>query len=137
MSTVIRANISQKNLWWIPKHRYYELKHFCMQYPDWRKERSALRDLAPVSNPELPADGGFGRPVENLVERMTYFNDRIVMVEEAAKLTDDCIGEFILKAVISGKSYDAMYALRPIPCCRDIYYELYRKFFYILNRLRG
>ena len=37
MSTVIRPEISKKNLYWIPKHRYYELKHFCLQYPEWKK----------------------------------------------------------------------------------------------------
>lgn len=35
MSTQIRPETSQKNPYWIPKHRYYELKHFVMQYPAW------------------------------------------------------------------------------------------------------
>lgn len=30
-----RAQLSVKNPCHIPKHRYYELKHFCLQYPDW------------------------------------------------------------------------------------------------------
>ena len=32
-----RAQLSAKNPCRIPKHRYYELKHFCLQYPDWKK----------------------------------------------------------------------------------------------------
>lgn len=32
-----RAQLSAKNPCHIPKHRYYELKHFCLQYPDWKK----------------------------------------------------------------------------------------------------
>ena len=32
-----RAQLSTKNPCSIPKHRYYELKHFCLQYPDWKK----------------------------------------------------------------------------------------------------
>lgn len=32
-----RAQLSVKNPCHIPKHRYYELKHFCLQYPDWKK----------------------------------------------------------------------------------------------------
>ena len=30
------GNFSQNNEYWISKHRYYELKHFCMQYPLWK-----------------------------------------------------------------------------------------------------
>ena len=30
MSTVIRPEISEKNKYWISKHRYYELKHLCL-----------------------------------------------------------------------------------------------------------
>ena len=37
MSTVIRPELSYRNTWFVPKHRYYELKHFCLQYPDWKK----------------------------------------------------------------------------------------------------
>ena len=42
MSTQIRPEISQKNPYWIPKHRYYELKHFVMQYPAWVAARKGL-----------------------------------------------------------------------------------------------
>ena len=37
MATTIRPELSEKNPYWIEKHRYYELKHFCLQYPIWRK----------------------------------------------------------------------------------------------------
>lgn len=33
MANDIRPEVSQKNPYWIGKHRYYELKHFCLQYP--------------------------------------------------------------------------------------------------------
>ena len=50
MGTVIRAELSKKNKYWIERHRYYELKHFCMQYPIWKKVYSAIegaRGIAP------------------------------------------------------------------------------------------
>ena len=37
MGTTLRAELSEKNPYWIEKHRYYELKHFCLQYPIWKK----------------------------------------------------------------------------------------------------
>lgn len=42
MGTTIRPELSEKNPYWIEKHRYYELKHFCLQYPIWRKAYSVL-----------------------------------------------------------------------------------------------
>ena len=35
MGTNIRPEISERNPYWISKHRYYELKHFCLQYNGW------------------------------------------------------------------------------------------------------
>lgn len=46
MSTTIRPEISKKKNYWIEKHRYYELKHFCLQYPIWKKACSSLDGLA-------------------------------------------------------------------------------------------
>lgn len=37
MATVIRPEISEKNKYWIGRHRYYELKHFCLQYSEWKR----------------------------------------------------------------------------------------------------
>ena len=44
MATEIRPELSEKNPYWIGKHRYYELKHFCLQYPIWKKAYNALLD---------------------------------------------------------------------------------------------
>ena len=35
MGTVIRPEVSKSNEYWIPRDRYYELEHFCLQYPSW------------------------------------------------------------------------------------------------------
>jgi hypothetical protein len=45
MGTDIRAEVSTKNRYWIDKHRYYELKHFCLQYPQWKKMYASLDGL--------------------------------------------------------------------------------------------
>ena len=42
MGTTIRPELSEKNPYWIERHRYYELKHFCLQYPIWKKAYAAL-----------------------------------------------------------------------------------------------
>lgn len=50
MSTVIRSEVSKKNVYWIERHRYYKLKHFCFQYPLWKKAYAEIDRLANKCN---------------------------------------------------------------------------------------
>ena len=58
------------------------------------------------------------------------------MVERVAKKTDSELAEYILKGVTEGWSYDILKARMNIPCCKDVYYAAYRKFFWLLSRER-
>ena len=65
-----RAEVSKRNKYYISKHRYYELKHFCLQYSEWTKAVRMLNawDKAPNdfvmvdSKNKTPAN-----PTENLL----------------------------------------------------------------------
>lgn len=46
MGNIIRAEVSENNPYWIEKHRYYELKHFCLQYPTWKRNYVSLEGLS-------------------------------------------------------------------------------------------
>ncbi len=137
MSTKMRAELSKKNPYWIERHRYYELKHFCMQYPSWKKSLNLVDGYSShspetVSNTsQLPGDITADRALTR-----TYYTERIDMVERIAYLTDPVIGRYILKGVTEGVSYEVLKVRIDIPCCKDIYYDLYRKFFWLLNKER-
>lgn len=34
----VRPEVSKKSKYYISRHRYYELKHLCLQYPELKKE---------------------------------------------------------------------------------------------------
>lgn len=72
---------------------------------------------------------------ERVIE-MIYFSERMLLVEMVAKETDDFLYPYILKAVIDDVSYTNLKTQHHIPCSRDVYYENYRKFFYILSQRR-
>lgn len=36
------VELSERNPYYISKHRYYELKHFCLQYPEWEEAMAIL-----------------------------------------------------------------------------------------------
>ena len=139
MSTTIRAELSERNKYWIEKHRYYELKHFCLQYPLWRKARAALDSLSkrPNNSAAVSKTNKISSPVEKCVEARLFYTDRMELLENVANETDKVMAVYILKAVTEGISYDHLKVRMNVPCCKDTYYELYRRFFWLLNKARG
>ncbi len=136
MSTAIRSEVSKKNIYWIERHRYYELKHFCLQYPLWKKAYSEIDGLCRQYNDQVRTTSHETSPTEKLAEDMLYYSERMNMVERAAYETDQSLSNYILKAVTGGYSYEYLKSKLEIPCCREVYYQLYRKFFWILNATR-
>ena len=138
MATSIRPELSEKNSYWLEKHRYYELKHFCLQYPVWKKAYSSLDGFSkrPIDLAVLFKTNSFGDPTARCAEAKLYYSDRIEMVERTAKETDRELCQYILKGVTEGVSYTYLKARLEIPCCKDVYYNLYRRYFWILNKIR-
>ena len=100
----VRPELSKKNKYYISKHRYYELKHLCLQYTMFKKE-----------NPE---------------------DNRARIIEQAAKETNNELSDYILLGVTVGYSYNILRVRYSIPCCQETYYNLYRKFFWLLDQAR-
>ena len=138
MGTTIRPELSEKNPYWIERHRYYELKHFCLQYPIWKKAYTALDGLSrrPSDLEIFSKKGEISDPTVRCVEARSYYIERMKTVEQAAIATDAELSNYILKGVTEGWSYDILKARLNIPCCKDVYYNLYRRFFWLLNKAR-
>lgn len=138
MSTMIRAELSGKNKYWVEKHRYYELKHFCLQYPFWKRAYSEIdgfygQDFNPsaYSRSGIPAD-----PTYHLAEKRVRYFRWMDMVEQAAIDADPDLVSYILKGVTEGVSYTYLKSRLNIPCSRDTYYDRYRRFFWLLSKVR-
>lgn len=138
MTTNIRANISEKNKYWIDKHRHYELKHFCLQYPMWKKAYSDLSDPnMPLSTIEkVPTSNLPGDPTSKRAMMKLHYADKIQLIEKAAKEADRYLWEYIIKAVTENLSYAYLKSKLEIPCGKDMYYDRYRRFFWILSGAR-
>lgn len=132
MSTNIRPEISKRNKYYISKHRYYELKHFCLQYPEWKRDYLYFGNI--VKKGKIP--GGLlseNNSVEAAVSKRLYLRNKMDLVETAAEQADPVIANYILKAVTEELSFIQLKMKFNIPYERDAYYERYRKFFYILD----
>ena len=111
MAYDIRPEVSQKNPYWIGKHRYYELKHFCLQYPIWKKAYHSLDALSRrpadlqvfVKSGQMKSD-----PTERCAQSRLFFVDRMEMVEQAAIDADPDLYQYLIRGVTEGLSYDAL-----------------------------
>lgn len=139
MATNVRAQISEKNKYWIDKHRHYELKHFCLQYPSWKKIYSEFEDVSiPLSMMErVPTSNLPGDPTAKRALVKAKYAERIKLIEDIAKEADKYLYEYILKAVTENLSYTYLRSKMDIPCGRDMYYERYRRFFWLLSESRN
>ncbi len=128
--------ISKKSKWYIPAYRFLELKYFCLQYPSWKREVEeisyALSSGKSVGKKQIE----FADPTGDLAVRLNNLNSKISLVGKIAKSSDSEIGDWILKGVTEGVSFVRLKTIYEIPCERDMYYDRFRKFFFLLDRLR-
>lgn len=138
MATMIRAEISEKNKYYIDKHRHYELKHFCLQYPSWKKAYADFDDtsISLSTIDSIPTSNMPGDPTAKRAIMKAHYSERINLVERIAIEADRYLHEYILKAVTENLSYNYLKSRLNIPCGKDMYYDRYRRFFWLLSESR-
>ena len=139
MATKIRPELSIKNKYHIDKHRHYELKHFCLQYPKWKKAYNSVDDtsvslstIENVNSSNIPGD-----PTAKRAILKAHYSEKINLIEKTAMETDQYLCGYILKAVTEELSYTYLKTRLGMPCGRDMYYDRYRKFFWLLDEARN
>ena len=137
MATNIRPETSKRNKWYINKERYYELKHFCLQYPEWKKK---LAELSYATYPQqlgfIGADGKLCNPTEKRAIERDIYQSCIEKVDRALEDTDRELAVYILQSIAWGRPFSYLQTVMRIPCCKDVFYDRYRKFFWILDKIR-
>lgn len=118
----------------ISKYRYRELKNFCLQYPE--KKKQIQYGLMSHASSEGHS-GRIGRPTENQAINNNGFLLDCSMIEEAAIEAAPDIYPWILASVTEDLSYEEL-DLRPelgrAPLCRNDFYGLRRKFYAVLHQ---
>lgn len=137
MSTLIRPEISKKKDFYIEKHRYYELKHFCLQYPEWKrhlKENTYIKgaSIVKVSGDQIE----FSDKVFEVSERDLKYQTNIGIVERACVEADSELYLYLLMCVTEGATYEYLRGIKQMPCGRSKFYQAYRKVFWILDKLK-
>ena len=136
MSTLIRAELSSKNKYWINKHRHYELKHFCLQYPFWQNAYNELDGFKSKSDDILGRSNIPGDPTCKCAEMRNRYFEKMDLIRRTAMLADPDLASYIFRAVTENLSFTYLKTRLEIPCSRDTYYDRYRKFFWLLSESR-
>lgn len=127
--------LSRKNPYYISKHRYYELKHFCMQYPEW-KQALILLDGWKAKPDQLTTYTIQGNrtsdPTEQMAIARAFFSNRVELIERCLSELCPAIAPYVLKGATECVPYETL-RIHGCPCCRESYYEEYRKFFWVLS----
>ncbi len=135
----LKPELSERSKYWIPKHRYYELKHYCLQYPHWKKLYTELEFKMEVNETGIRGSEP-SKPTEKWALIRASCKNAMELVERCCKETckdEPVLAEYLFKAVTEGLPYITLQAEHSVPCGKDMYYDRYRKFFYVLSQRRG
>lgn len=110
---------------------------YCLQYPNWKRLYSDLNGSLQTSL----IDSGYrssipGDPTGNTSVKRLQLSEKIKKIEDTAKKADEDLQIYILKAVTEGLSYTQLKSKLHIPCSRDVYYDRYRRFFWLLDKTK-
>lgn len=131
------SEVSKRSKWYVPKYRYLELKYFCLQYIDWKRRAAWLLAASYGSTGnqnEIHRQLEFVDRTAELAMELAALNSKISLVEKMVFESDESIAPWLLKGVTEGASFVKLKSLYDIPCERDMYYDRYRKFFWLLDR---
>jgi hypothetical protein len=107
-----------------------------LQYPIWKRAYAALTNIGVSKFEREPSTNIPGDPTAECAIKKAYYLERINLVENIAKEADEELHTYILKAVTEELSFTYLKSRLEIPCGRDMYYDRYRRFFWLLNKAR-
>lgn len=129
--------MSKKNKYWIDKNRFYELKYFCLQYPLWKYAYNALDGMRVSSFDLSDVKASTNTDIlGSIMDERALYLKRMELVEKSAREADPYLASYILKAVTEGHSFTYLKSRLEIPCSRDMYYDRYRRFFWLLDQVK-
>lgn len=132
--------LSTKNPYYLTKHRFYEVYHYAMQYQEWKDEyRTTEQTMRGIAYDGVKVkSSGSGDALERVAIRLTELSEKIEMLEAVARETDKDLSEYILRGATDEQvTYNYLSMVLHIPCSRNTYYSLRRKFYWLLSKRLG
>lgn len=115
----------------ITTDKFNELKYFCKQYDDKKRELQKNYGISSVENDGLPKGNTPGNPTERTAIKNMMLKKDIDLIEQTVLEADASIYKWLLKNVTQGISYEY---LNGVPKNRTDFYSSRRYFFYLLSQ---
>lgn len=116
----------------ISRVKYNELKYFCMQYNEKKRELQSRYGLRAVVSDGQPKGNLPGNPTENIAVKNAMIQADVDLIEQTAKEADSDMYQWLMKNVTEGIPYEWL----DVPMARKQFYESRRYFFYLLSKKR-
>lgn len=117
----------------ISKARYRELLYKCRQYPESKCKRDACYGISAMTLSDLPRGGAVSSVIERQAERAMKYAALVDLVEETARqaVADE---PGLYEPLIRNVAYGTPYYQMPVPCGKNQFTKLRRRFFYLLDK---
>ena len=116
----------------ISRAKYNELKYFCMQYEEKKRELHKGYGLNAIVNDGLPKGNLPGNPVEGQAIRNAVLQADVDLIEHTAMEAGADVYQWLIKNVTEGVPYEWL----NVPSGRRQFYETRRYFFFLLAQKR-
>lgn len=75
-------------------------------------------------------------PTGELALKRMWYVERINLVDKTCYIAGEDIYKYLHKSITEGVGFNYLKSFMEIPCGKDLYYDRYHKFFYILAQSR-
>lgn len=125
----------------ISKHRFMELMYFCLQYDEWKwvLENVKTDGIRSPQISDMPKARGLNRDMtsELGIDR-AELEHNCMLIEDSARAADEDLCEYILYAVThEDVTYNYLSTVKHIPCSKNTWYKVRRRFYYLLSKKKG
>lgn len=123
------------NKYKISSKRFRELYYFCLQYDEWKKELKNLEN--PLKSIDLSNEikgSGTASPTEDIAIKRLELSEKCNLIEETAKKVAGDLYEYLLLAITKEKTFNYISLIKNIPCSRNTFYSIRRKFYFLLSQ---
>jgi len=125
----------------ISDHAYWELYHFCLRYWEFKRKIDEITQSGGGSGSIAYAEtnGRYSDPTANKALKRASLARNCELIEQTALETDGGIYKMLIDNVTTGATYEQIRAIMEaydiqVPCGRQKFYNLRKKFFYLLNQ---
>ena len=127
--------LSEKNKYYLPKEDYLTAIHYALRYPMMLAELDDVRDTSTAIRYDKdkvqtsPSDS----MIMNAAIKASQLSNKVKMIEDAIAVTANGLDTYLKWGVCYGLKFNELKG-KGMPLERTAYYEMRRKFYYILSQ---